>query len=252
MTRTGLKFNESTHTYWLDGKRVPGVTSLIGDGLPKPALTYWSAKTVAEFVADNPDKVDVLRDMGRGPMVSALKGVPWQKRDEAAVRGKDVHAIAERIIHGEEVDVPGHLEGFVDGYLDFLDAFHVEPVLTEFAVAHRGVWYAGTCDAIVRIGGETVGLDLKTSNRVYGSTAMQVAAYVKAEFYLNGGVEEPVPAVDWIGVAHVTEHGTRLHPFKSLDDAWDDFQSVAAVAKSVKRIEAQLLDPTPVPEEIPA
>jgi tyrosyl-tRNA synthetase len=34
----------------LDGKPVKGVTTLLNAGLPKPALTRWAAKTVAEWV----------------------------------------------------------------------------------------------------------------------------------------------------------------------------------------------------------
>ena len=66
-----LKFNAKTHRYWLDGKPIPGVTGLIKGGIPAPALTYWSARTVAEYVADNAEHVEQLRVMGRGPMVAA-------------------------------------------------------------------------------------------------------------------------------------------------------------------------------------
>jgi hypothetical protein len=104
-----LRFTAKTHRYFLDGSPIPGVTTLIGKGLPKPALVYWSAKTVAEWVADNPDGVEAFRATGRGPMVAALKEIPWQKRDEAAIRGTDVHALAERVIRGEAVEVPEHL-----------------------------------------------------------------------------------------------------------------------------------------------
>ena len=41
------------HKYVLDGQPVKGVTTLIGSGMPKPALPYWSAKLVAEYVYDN-------------------------------------------------------------------------------------------------------------------------------------------------------------------------------------------------------
>jgi len=92
-----LRFTAKTHRYFLDGSPIPGVTTLIGKGLPSPALVYWSAKTVAEWVADNPDGVEAFRATGRGPMVAALKEIPWQKRDEAAIRGTDVHALAEPI-----------------------------------------------------------------------------------------------------------------------------------------------------------
>lgn len=246
---TGLKRIETSwgHKYTLDGKDVPGVTTLLGKGLAKPALPYWSAKVVAEYVIDHPEGVDHLRTMGRGPAVAALKKVPWQKRDDAAVRGTDVHRIAEELLHGREVEVPSHLAGFVDGYVHWLDAFQVEPVLTEFSVASRSGWYAGTCDAIVRIGDTTWGLDWKTSSNVYGSTALQVAAYVKAEFYVDLAdevyEERQIPQVDRIGVVHVTEQGSTLRPFRDLDAAWRDWRHVAYVATAVPRIEAQLLDP---------
>ena len=62
-----LKFSPKAHRYWLDGKPIPGVTTLIGKGLPKPALPNWAARTVAEYVVDNPEQVDQLRSLGRGP-----------------------------------------------------------------------------------------------------------------------------------------------------------------------------------------
>jgi len=247
---TTLKFSEKAHRYWLDGKPIPGVTTLIGKGLPKPALTYWSAKCVAEFVVDKPEQVEALRAMGRGPAVAALKNVPWQERDEAAVRGTAVHALAEDVIHGREVDVPEHLLAHVEGYVRWLDEFSVEPVLTEFKVANRKWWYAGTGDAVVRIGGETWLVDWKTSKSVYGSTALQCAAYAGAEFYVDDdGEEQPVPEVDRLGVVHITDAGTRLHPFRDREAAWKDWLHVAWVANSIPRIDGQLeeaLDaPTP-------
>ena len=50
-----LKFSTGNHSYHLDKKACPGVTSLLGKGLPKPAIPYWAAKCVAEYVADYPD-----------------------------------------------------------------------------------------------------------------------------------------------------------------------------------------------------
>ena len=241
---TTLKFNARTHRYFLDSKPIPGVTTLIGKGLPKPALTYWSARCVAEYVIDNPEQVEALRQMGRGPAVAALKGVPWQERDEAAVRGTAVHALAEEVIHGREVDVPEHLVAHVEGYARWLDQTGVEPILTERQCASRRWWYAGTFDALVRIRGEVWLLDWKTSKAVYGSTALQTAAYAGAEFYVDDdGTEVPMPEVDRIGVVHVTDAGSRLHPFRDREAAWKDWLHVAWVANAVPRIDAQLLEP---------
>ena len=245
-----LVFYPKSHRYKLDGAWVPGVTTLIGKGLPKPALPYWAARTVAEWVADNPDLTEDLKRMGgRGPAVAFLKELPWQKRDEAAIRGTDVHALAERLVHGDEVDVPEHLAAHVQGYVDWLDATNVEPLLTERPCASRQWQYAGTFDLIARIDGVTWMLDVKTSSGVYGSMALQLAAYANAEFYLDADdAEQPMPPIDRYGVLHVTEAGTALHylPASANDSAWKDFLHVAWVGRRAKDIDTYLI------EEIPA
>jgi hypothetical protein len=248
-----LKFSEKAHRYWLDGKPVPGVTTLIGKGLPKPAIPYWAAKSVAEYVADNPDGVEQLRTMGREPMVGALKGVPWQKRDEAAVRGTDVHALAEEIIHGRQVEVPEHLMEHVEGYVRFLDRFDVEPIVTEVSVANRAHWWAGRPDAIVRLDGQVWLLDWKTSSGVYGETALQTAAYASAEFYApTPDDEQPMPAIERTGVVHVTAGGSQLYPLakspQEIAEAYAVFRHVAYVANKSDWIKARVGEPMPEPE----
>lgn len=242
-----LKFSPSSHRYWLDKKPVPGVTTLLGKGLPKDGLPYWAARTVAEYVTDNPDAVETLRGMGREPMVSALKGVPWQARDDAGARGTEVHAIAERVVHGEEVDVPAHLTGFVQGYVDWLDSFGVTPVLTERSVGNRAIWYAGRFDLIADVAGVRWMLDVKTSKSVYGSTALQVDAYRNAEFYVDDDdpdTEHPLPeGIERLGVIHVTEHGTTLYPLDSSGEPFRVFKHVAYIAKKRDAIEAYLHEP---------
>ena len=152
---TGLTFYPKSHRYKLDGSWVPGVTTLLGKGLPKPAIPYWAARTVAEWVADQPDLAEQIARMGgRGPAVAFLKEIPWQKRDDAAIRGTDVHALAERIVHGEEVEVPDHLAAHVTGYVEWLDAFQPVALLTERPVASRKWRFAGTFDAVLRFDSE--------------------------------------------------------------------------------------------------
>lgn len=230
-----LKFSEKAHRYWLDGKPVPGVTTLIGNGWPKPALVRWAAKSVAEYVADNPDGVEQLRTMGRGPMVDALKGVPWQQRDTAAAKGTEVHAYAEHLVHGEDVDVPDHLVGYVENYAKLLDQTRIEPLMTEVRLANRTWWYAGTSDLIASIAGETVLIDLKTSSGVYGEYALQCAAYARSEFYLGDGgddEEQPFPEISRIGAIHLQESHARLHWFPvAVDEAFKVFTHVAYLSK---------------------
>lgn len=230
------------HSYRLDGKAVKGVTTLLNGGLPKPALPPWAAKSVAEWVADNPDKVESLREMGRRPMVDALKAVPWQSRDTAAARGTDVHHHAEKLIHGEETEVPDHLLGYVEGYVRWLDSVGAEVLLTERPVANRKWWYAGTFDAIVRMFGMVWLLDWKTSTGVYGDNSCQISAYAQAEFYLDeDGNEQPMPDIDRLGIVHIRPDGSDLYEVQDPEAAWKDFLHIAYVAKASDRIKEQLV-----------
>lgn len=243
--RAGLRRIETArgHRYTLDGKTVPGVTTLLSNGLPKPALTRWAAKTAAEYVADNLEVLNALPD--RESIVATVKQSPWSQRDRAAVRGTDVHALAEKLLHGQEVEVPADLTGYVEGCARFLDEWQPEPILTERPVASRKWWYAGTFDAILRLpDGETLLVDWKTSKGVYGETACQLAAYRNAEFYLTeDDAEAPLPEVDGLAVVHVTPTGSDLYRVTDPDGAWKDALHIFWVAKATDRIKAQITDP---------
>lgn len=246
-----LVFRPGNHTYWLDGQHIPGVTTLIKKGLPAPALVRWSAKTVAEWVAEHPDITELLHQHGgTQPLIGFLSKIPWQQRDDAAVRGTDVHALAERLIHGEPVDVPDHLTAYVDGYVNWLNEFNPKPLLTERPIGNRRWWYAGTFDLIAELLGETWLLDVKTSKRVYGNNAIQLAAYAGAEFYLDeDGAEQPLPGIDRLGILHVTPYGTTLHPVQAdqQEAAWKDWLHIAWVGKAEKRIDAYFGSPIEQP-----
>ena len=141
-----LKFSEASHRYTLDGKPVPGVTGLIGGGLPKPALIKWAPRLVADYVIDNWQDVQDAYRHNPEALRRELQRLPEKKRDDAGARGTEVHALGEAIAHGREVDVPERLVPYVEGYARWLDKFDVRPTLTECAVASRQHWYAGTFD----------------------------------------------------------------------------------------------------------
>jgi len=257
---TQLKFYEKTHKYTLDGKPVKGVTTLLGGGLPKPALPNWAAKSVAEYVADNGSEVVSLLgynastgdcDNNRYEVVNLLKGIPWATRDEAAKKGTEIHDLAERIVHGEEVEVPPLLQPYMDGCVDLINAFDIQPILTEKACASRKWQYAGKFDVIAKIGAlgdETWLLDWKSSKGVYGETALQTAAYATAEFYTDGVSEIPMPKIDRIGVVHVTPAGSYLYDLGDIEAAFKIFTHVAYVAKQVDTIKTFIGRPIELPE----
>lgn len=256
--KEGTAFGKPTHYYYLDGKRVKGVTTLLNGGLPKPALVKWAARTVAEYVADNLDTVVAMADtMERGQLVDALKAAPDSQRDAAAARGTEIHALAEQAARDIEVDVPDTLAGYVQGYIDWLDAWAVTANMTEITVGRRprdGVpGYAGTFDLDLTMGaGPLAGkrglVDLKTAKGVYGDNALQLAGYQNADFYLDGdGAEQPMPGYDFLGVVHITPTGTDLYLVSDPAAAWRVFRHVAYLALQTDAIKAQITEPTPMP-----
>ena len=223
---TGLRFYPSAHRYKLDGAWVPGVTTILGV-LDKPAIPKWAAGQVAEYVADNPDGIEHLRNMGRGPMVDALKRLPWERRDQAGVRGTDVHDIAERIVNGAEVDVPEHLVGHVESCLAFMDDWQIRPVLVEAVVGSRAHQYAGKLDLVAdHARGPRAIFDYKTTaSGIYKETAFQNAAYAFAEFHGENGDEKPMADVGIeasFGV-HVRADGYDVYPLAYGADVHDEF-----------------------------
>jgi hypothetical protein len=233
----GLRFYPASHRYRLDGKWVDGVTTLIKGGMPAPALMYWSARSVAEYVAANREQVERLYEMGAGPMVAALKEVPWQARDEAAVKGTDVHMLAEQIVGGEEVDVPEHLVSHVEACVAFLDEWAIKPLLVEESVASREHGYAGTLDLVAESKHAPLAIfDYKTSKSgIFAEAAFQENAYAHAEFYGTGGEEHPLPDIKAAFGVQIRADGWDVHPLEFGEHVFEEFLAIADVARIAKR-----------------
>lgn len=244
MAAKGLRFSEASHRYWLDGKPVPGVTTILGV-LDKPALVSWAAKSVAEYVADNPDGVEVLRQMGREPMVEALKRTPYQKRDDAAKRGTELHLYAEQLLRGENVELDDNdpLLPVVEHAVEFLDEWQIEPLLIEAPVASREYWYAGTADLfaeyhdpVTKRAGVAI-FDWKSSKGIYPEYAMQLNAYAFAEFTGLGGTEQEIPEVDAAFGIHIRPDGYDVHPMRFGPDIYQEFVAIRQVSDIKKRMD---------------
>lgn len=234
------------HYYKLDGRRVTGVTTLINGGLPKPKLIDWAAREVAEYVADNSDDVDDLRARGRDQLVDFLKERHNAARDRAARRGTSIHTLAERLVAGHEVDVPEELVGHVESCARFLDDWRIEPVIVERPVASREWWYSGTPDLIGDLpDGTRRILDYKSGRSgIWGETALQVAAYARAEFYLDAnGDEQPIPAINSGLAVWLRADGYDTYPVNDLDGAFRTFQHVAHVARAARSLKADYIGP---------
>lgn len=240
------------HTYKLDGAKVDGVTSILSAGLPKPALLPWGIKSVAEYAADHLDRLVEMQSMGRGAIVSALKQAPYADRDAAAKRGTEVHALAEKLVHGEPVDVPDELAGHVRACVNFLDDWQVQPVSVERPVASRQWKYMGTYDLVADVvGGRRPIIDYKTSRSgIYAETVLQLAAYRYAEVYLHpDGDERPVAelGIDSALAVWLRPDGYSVYELPANDRAFRDFLHVRWIAQWMNGSRDLCGDPVPVP-----
>jgi hypothetical protein len=219
------------HWYKMDGVKVDGVTTVLSNGIPKPALVPWAAREVATFAARN---LTLLADLEEDARIDLLKGAHYRDRDKAAKRGTEVHRLAEQIIGGAPIDVPDELVGHVDSYLKFLEDWDVAEVLVEFVVGHRAHKWMGTGDLIADLAdGNRWLLDLKTTRSgIYGETALQLAAYRHAEFYIDSDGElQPMLPVDKVGAIWCRADGYDLIPVDADAATYATFRYAQQVAK---------------------
>jgi len=231
----GLVYYPASHRYKLDGEWVPGVTTIIGVLDKSKALIPWAAESVALFVADQPSAVDLMSEYGgHDPLVAFLKAIPNQRRDTAATRGTTFHDFAERILLGEEVEVPPEQVGMVESALTFLEDYKIEAPLVEAVVGSRAHQYAGKADMFAN----GAIWDWKSGKRIYPSTVFQLAAYAGAEFYIDAdGKEQPLPECEAAYGVHIREDGYDVYPLKFGPDIYDEFLCIRRAFDINKRAE---------------
>lgn len=230
------------HAYYLtieNGAEVKldGVTTLIGDGLAKPALINWAGNTTAAYAVDHWDE---LADLPVSERLTTLKGARFADRDQAAAKGTLIHGLAEQIIAGAEVEVPDEVAGHVESAVRFLDEWAVRPILTETTVYNATHGYAGTLDMVItsdHLPGRVILADWKTSRSgIYDEAALQLAAYGNAEWYEQDGVDKPMAELgitDHWGV-WIRGDGYDVYELDRSPRTYETFRHIATVARRAR------------------
>lgn len=235
-----------------NGQRVPGVTTILSDGLPKAALINWAANATADAAVNAWDE---LADLPPAARLKRLQGARYEDKDRAAKRGTEVHAYAERLVKGEAVQAPEEIAGHVEAYAWFLDEFHVEAEHVEFSIASYRHGYAGTGDLIGKLhtsdGPVRALMDVKTNRSgIFGETSLQLAAYRFADVLITGTgtgqAEQPMPEVDACFAVHVRGDGYSLIPVTAGREQHRTFLYVQQVALWDKR-SRDLIGPAVIP-----
>jgi hypothetical protein len=261
--------NDNGRNHWYTdtetGDRLDGVTTILGNGLPKKALINWAGNATAEYAIDHWDELSTLAPSAR---LKKMQGGRYESRDEAANRGTQVHKMGERLIAGETVTVPDLLRPYVDSYVRFLDEFQLRARYVEALVYSASHRYVGTLD----IFGDVllpdmpeydhlprdeegyvcnVLIDAKTNRSgIFGETALQLAGYRFAQF-MQPDPRDPetafdMPEVAWTGALWIRPDGYSLIPVTAEIEQHRAFlyvQQVGAFDAGARQLVGEPIEP---------
>ena len=138
---------------------VPSVTTIL-EAYPKGAAYFQWLKSVGE----DADEI----------------------RDEAGRRGSRVHNLTEQYDAGNEIrlmDENGNINmklnewSMFERYVEFRNRYQFNILLSEQTIISEDFNIAGTLDRVIEMNGEKILVDIKTSNAIYPSYWLQLAAY---------------------------------------------------------------------------
>lgn len=250
------------------GERYWSVTTILGGGVPKPALVPWGMKAVAEAAVSRRGALaEMLADCRtpeacrRGEFceycddaIRWLKGLPYANRDRAADLGTSVHEAIEAHVLGKPMPPwPTIIRPRMEQFVRFLEEWQPEFEMSEASVYNRTERYAGTLDGIAVIQGRRLIIDVKSGKGVYPEAALQLSMYRYAEFVGSpDGEEVPMPAVDGAAVLHLTDHGYELVDVRADEQVyraalfarevfrWQEETSKTVIHGAMSRFEAPL------------
>lgn len=237
-----LVFSEGNHTYSLDGRRVPGVTTIIRNATNKPALPPSAAKETALWAAAN---VEALPTMGADRWVRNATSAYRDVWNASALRGTLLHDAARQLVNGDPltpVDADGNqwpddVIRSAEQLARFMDEWDAQPVLAERPVFHETDLWAGTLDLVADLrDGHRWLLDYKTGRTgVYPESAMQQAAYRHATHVQDVDdagelVDRPMVPVDRAGVVWVRPDFYELRPVRADGVMYERFRHMIPVS----------------------
>lgn len=222
----GLIRDEKHRYSWMGAAKVPGVTSVIKSLDKSGPLVNWAKRETAACAVRNlPLLTTMLKDGGPEAATKWLSAIPDYQRDTAAELGTLVHALAEAIARGIEIEVDPTTEPFVTAILRWRAAYKPQVLNAEYMVYSETHRYGGTADMACRINGETWLIDIKSGKGAYSETGLQLAALHNADF--AGRPNDPkkyaIPKATRFGVLHVRPEGAELIPYQVTQDEFGAF-----------------------------
>lgn len=173
-----IKFFPDSHIYMVNGVRKTGVTTYIGIKDKSRPLIIWATELYRDYLLD-------VFENGKIDKGHILEGcvLHTAKKEEAATIGDIAHKWIEEYISGNNPEMPEdpRVVTAVTGFLDWEKEHKVKFISSERVVYSKKHDFIGKMDIEAKVDGKLCLIDIKTSNGLYNSYAMQTAAYVKAD-----------------------------------------------------------------------
>lgn len=183
-----FKFDEKKHIYTLDGKRLYGVTTVLGV-IAKPALIQWAANMAVEYVAEHlPSAIGNREDLTA--VLKEARVAHRKKKEGAADIGTIIHKVIENWVSKSEEPIKGYdkltedeeriVGTAVQNFKDWVWKNEAKILSSEKRLYSEELWVAGTADLVLEIKGKTYIGDIKTTSGIYDKTPFfQCAGYRK-------------------------------------------------------------------------
>lgn len=230
--RTGLRY------YRWQGRDLPSVTSIRRmAGLPH-GLHQWSLGKVIDYALDHQLEIHDRLKGGDPAMVQVIRhemrGAAVAERDAAALLGTAVHDAAA--MGAALTDVKPEVAPRLRQYLDWLRVSELEILASEFQLFNTTVGYAGSADLLGRLpDGRVVLVDLKTGKGLYTEHALQLMAYLMAEFVgaddiVDDRLTELLHEVSLLAVLHLAEDHWEFRSLRADPATWAAFRGMLTFA----------------------
>lgn len=182
MIDSKFKFIPETHTYLYDGKRMTGVTTILGI-IAKPQLINWAANMGCDYIRKNVAYAIPGADGGywaiKPSTVEEAATAHSQKRDKAADEGTKAHKLVELWIRDSMNGIMSDRDySSVQSFINWAVENKVKFLEVEKSLYDKERFIAGTCDFTCEIGGKKMVGDLKTGKSIYYEAFVQTAAYM--------------------------------------------------------------------------
>ena len=213
--------------YWLNNKRLPSVTTILGRFKDSGGLMFWAFQQGLEQGIEVGD--------GTSKQAPNL----YRERDKAAEAGTIAHEMVEAYVNGEDhmkllkkkngKEINQQALNAFQTFREWQENSKIEIIskYQEIQMVSDKHLYGGTPDAIGRnANGELVLLDWKTSNSVYSDYLLQLAAY--KELWEEHHPEEPITGGFYILRFSKDFPDFSAHYYGELDTAWRMFRALLA------------------------